>query len=208
MSDQGIPDPASVPNADSADLLLNLIARRRSIKPAQFSDQPVPDEIVQQMLEAANWAPTHGMTEPWRFFVYSGDARLRLGQQLADLYDQVTPVERRKPGKAEKLITSARQSSHLILIAMQRQPSGKIPEIEEIEAVACAVQNLHLAATAFGVGGYWSSGNAICNDQLRDSLGLTSADRVLGLFYVGYPASDWPSGQRTPINEKVVWARE
>jgi nitroreductase len=88
---------------------------------------------------------------------------------------------------------------------MKRQDSEKIPEIEEVEAVACAVQNLHLTATAFGVGGYWSSGTAICSDLFRDYLGLNEKDRVLGLFYLGYPAKEWPDGQRQPIRDKTQW---
>lgn len=185
--------------------LNRLMQSRRSIKPADFSGKPVDDEIVRQMLHNANWAPTHGMTEPWRFFVYSGAAKEALGRRLADIYMEITPAESVKPTKAEKFKTNAEVSSHLIVIAMKRQESEKIPEIEEIEAVACAVQNLHLTATAFGVGGYWSSGKAICSEQLRDDVGLNEKDRVLGLFYVGWPAGQWPEGSRTPVDEKVVW---
>ncbi|MEQ9410765.1 MAG: nitroreductase [Fuerstiella sp.] len=197
----------SEPFADAINKisLKNLMESRRSIKPADFSGRRVSDEIIWQMLHNANWAPTHGMTEPWRFFVYADEARQQLGARLADIYRQITPAERQKPGKAEKMQASAEQSSHLIVIAMKRQLSEKIPEIEEIEAVACAVQNLHLTATAFGVGGYWSSGAAICSEQLRNDLGLSVRDRVLGLFYVGYPAGEWPVGRRTPIEDKVVW---
>ena len=108
--------------------LSSLIAARRSIKPAEFTDRPVTDEIVWQMLENANWAPTHGMTEPWRFFVYSGDSRITLGQKLAEIYRQITPSESVKPDKAEKLVTNARTSSHLILIGMKRQAARKIPD--------------------------------------------------------------------------------
>lgn len=191
--------------ADTSEIVTRVIARRRSIKPSQFSDTPVSDESVWKILESANWAPTHGMTEPWRFHVYAGESREQLGIRLSEIYNEITPPESRKPGKAEKLLTNARQSSHLIVIAMKRQESGKIPEIEEVEAVACAVQNLHLAATALGIGGYWSSGKAICSDQLRDWLGLGENDKVLGLFYVGYPAGDWPEGQRGPVTDKVTW---
>ena len=157
------------------------------------------------MLENANWAPTHGMTEPWRFFVHSGSAKTRLGRRLTEIYLKITPETAVKPAKAEKFQRNAELSSHLIIIAMKRQESEKIPEIEEIEAVACAVQNLHLTATAFGVAGYWSSGKAICSDLLRDDLGLGEKDRVLGLFYVGRPAGEWPEGTRTSIEDKVVW---
>ena len=195
--------PGLSPSA--SETLKTVIEQRRSIKPSMFSDQPVSDAIVRQMLSNANWAPTHGMTEPWRFFVYSGDAKTRLGERLAEIYCEVTPPESVKPGKAQKLIDNAKRSSHLIVIAMKRQQSEKIPEVEEIEAVACAVQNLHLTATASGVGGYWSSGRAICSTQLRDDLGLSDKDRVLGLFYVGYPEGDWPAGSRSTVDEKVVW---
>ena len=90
---------------------------------------------------------------------------------------------------------------------MKRQPSQKIPEVEEIEAVACAVQNLHLSAAAFGLGGFWSSNAAVCSDAMRDFLQLDPHDRVLGLFYLGYPSGSWPTSTRTPIEDKVCWQR-
>ena len=202
-------------NKDTADshaspdaVVTRLIESRRSIKPADFSDRRVEDALVWQMLRNANWAPTHGMTEPWRFFVFADAARLTLGRLLAEIYYQVTPVDSQKPVKAAKLLSNAERSSHLIVIAMKRQLSEKIPEVEEIEAVACAVQNLHLTATAMGVAGYWSSGNSICSDQLRQYLGLSSVDRILGLFYVGYSGTDWPIGSRSPVEGKVVWSSD
>ncbi|MCP4173168.1 MAG: nitroreductase [Fuerstiella sp.] len=204
-----------MPNEDTADthaspvaVVTKLIESRRSIKPADFSDRRVEDAFVWQMLSNANWAPTHGMTEPWRFFVFADAARLTLGKLLARIYHEVTPPESLKPAKAAKLVSNAERASHLIVIAMKRQASGKIPEVEEIEAVACAVQNLHLTATAIGVAGYWSSGAAICSEQLRQHLGLSGNDRVLGLFYVGYSGTDWPTGTRSSVEEKVVWSSD
>ena len=195
-------------HASSIAVVTRLIESRRSIKPADFSDRRVEDAQVWQMLRNANWAPTHGLTEPWRFFVFTDAARLKLGQLLAEIYYQVTPSASQKPAKAAKLLSNAERSSHLIVIAMKRQVSEKIPEVEEIEAVACAMQNLHLTATAMGVAGYWSSGKSICSDQLRQHLGLRSGDRVLGLFYVGYSSTNWPTGSRAPVEEKVVWSSE
>lgn len=189
----------------NSHVLQQLIEQRRSVKPKDFSSQRVDDSVVHQMLANANWAPTHGMTEPWRFFVYTRQARAVLGQRLAEIYRDITPPDSIKESKIQGFRSNAERASHLIVIAMQRQESEKIPEVEEIEAVACAVQNLHLTATAHGVAGYWSSGKAICSSHLRDFLGLTEKDRVLGLFYVGYPEGEWPSGSRTPIENKVTW---
>ncbi|MEZ6063040.1 MAG: nitroreductase [Planctomycetaceae bacterium] len=198
----------STESPSTVDILRRVIAGRRSIKPSEFREDPIPDDMIHDMLNNANWAPTHGMTEPWRFFVFCGDARRRLGEFLADVYDGMTPPELRKPAKGDQLISNACRSSHVIAIAMRRQVSEKIPELEEIEAVACAVQNLHLTATAYGIGGYWSSGAAICSSAFRDHLGLGEKDRVLGLFYLGYPANGWPQGSRTPFKDKVTWLHE
>jgi hypothetical protein len=49
--------------------VMDLIAKRRSIFPRDFSGEEVPREVIQQLLEAANWAPTHKKTQPWRFVV-------------------------------------------------------------------------------------------------------------------------------------------
>lgn len=189
----------------AADQIEQCIRSRRSIKPAEFSGDPVPDEVVDRMLEAANWAPTHGRTEPWRFFVYTQEARIELGQKVADLYLKITKPENCSPTTADKLKKFAAASSHLIVIAMKRQESGKISRVDEVAAVACAVQNLHLMATASGVAGYWSSAKAICNDLMKDHLGLSKDDEVLGLFYVGNAKCELPEGKRSPIADKVSW---
>jgi nitroreductase len=80
--------------------------------------------------------------------------------------------------------------------------------LDEIMAVACAVQNMHLTAAANGLGGFWSTNVAAISDAMRDFVGLDAKDRALGLFYVGYPAGDWPACERGPIDEKVEWKRE
>ena len=93
----------------------------------------------------------------------------------------------------------------LISIGMKRQESGKISELDEVQAVACAVQNMHLTAAAYGLGAFWSSNVAVCSDLMKRFIGLGEDDRVLGLLYVGYPEDGWPEGQRTPIADKVEW---
>lgn len=195
----------SIPNPDASRTLLEIIRNRRSIKPGDYLDTPISREILELLFEAANWAPTHGMTEPWRFVVFEGGAREELGAELARIYAARTPPEQFQTAKAEKLKRNPLLSPCILAIGMHRQPSGKIPEVEEVEAVACAVQNLHLMATALGVGGYWSSGSPICTDEFREFLQMPAGDLVLGLFYLGYPAKPWPSGTRTPAAEKIRW---
>ncbi len=179
------------------------IRNRRTVKPKLMTDRPVPDAIINEMLENANWAPTHDMTQPWRFTVFTGDARREVAELLAATYKEVTPPDSFKEKKYESLGTNPTRAPVLISIAMKRQDSEKIPEVEEVQAVACAVQNMHLTAAAHGVGAFWSSNAAVCSEQMKSFLGLDQRDQVLGLFYVGYP-QEWPTSDRSPIEDKVT----
>lgn len=186
----------------------DLIRRRRTLKPKQMDDREISREIIDQILENANWAPTHGMTEPWRFTVFTGDARRQLGEFLSATYKAIVPPDEFKPTKFENFLVNPTLVPAVLSIGMKRQESGKIPEVEEVEAVACAVQNIHLSATSFGLGGFWSSNVAAVSDQMREYVGLDEGDRALGLFYLGYPNCDWPDSTRTPIGDKVTWRSE
>ena len=172
-----------------------------------MANRDIPLDILQQMLENANWAPTHGMTEPWRFSVFMGAAREKLASFLAETYKAITPVEIFKPNKYEGMRENAMLAPAVIAIGMKRQPSKKISELDEIQAVACAVQNMHLTATAHGLGGFWSTNIAAVSSEMAAYIGLDKEDRALGLFYVGYPKVDWPTGSRQPMEDKVRWVQ-
>lgn len=188
------------------DEINRLIKNRRTITPEQFDpEQKVNDAIIQQMLENANWAPTHGLTEPWRFTVFTGDGLKKLAAFQSSLYKQLTPPEEFKQAKFDKLFARPLKASHVIAICMKRQEKEKIAEIEEIEAVACAVQNMQLTASAYGVGAFWSSGGITYKDAAKPFFGLLEKDRLLGFLYIGYPRKEWPEGKRSDVGEKVVW---
>lgn len=183
-----------------------LIRRRRTIKPADMSEKPVEPGILAAILENGNWAPTHGMTEPWRFFVFTGDGRQRLADFCQDLYRKVTPEDQVRSEKLEKLGRQPLMAPVVIALGMKRQDIEKIPELEEIEAVACAVQNMHLTASALGMAAFWSSPPVSYTDEMRKWLGLTDPrDKCLGFFYLGWPKSEeWPEGKRGDIMDKVT----
>ena len=184
------------------------IRGRRTIKPKLFSDKPIEEALINRMLENANWAPTHGMTEPWRFHVFVGDARKRLADFLAATYKEISPADEFKPNKYESMGRNPMLAQAVIVVGMKRQEAGKITELDEIMAVACAVENMHITAAANGLGAFWSTNVAAVSDQMRNFIGLSGEDRALGLFYLGYPEGDWPTGQRESIAEKIEWVRE
>ncbi|WP_020532165.1 nitroreductase family protein [Flexithrix dorotheae] len=185
-----------------------LIKSRRSVFVDQFSEQTIDKKIIEQLLENANWAPSHGKTEPWRFFVFSGDGLKKFADFQSGLYKKLTAPENFSEAKFTKLKAKPLKASHIIAVAMKRQESEKIPEIEEVEAVACAVQNIYLTATAYGIGGYWGSGGVTYWEEAKDFFGLGDKDKLLGFFYLGYPKHELAEGKRGDISQKVEWIEE
>jgi len=193
----------------NTDEVSRLIRNRRTIKPEQYDQsKTVERSIVVQMLENANWAPTHGMTEPWRFTVFAGEGLRQLAEYQAEQYKELTPSEKFKEKKYEQLTTRPLHASYVIAIGMKRQESGKIPEVEEIEAVACAVENMYITASAYGVGTYWTTGGITYYEEVKPFFNLGNDDRLLGFLYVGYPNIEWPDSQRYPIDDKVRWVEQ
>src|SRR5690606_28673567 len=182
-----------------------LIRERRTIYPEQFSDRKVHREQVEVILTNRQWAPTHGNTQPWRFKVFMEDGLTTLSDFLGKTYLELTPPELQNDMKLGKLISRPLKSSVVIAVCMERQPEEKILEIEEIEAVACAIQNMHLTATAYGLGGFWSTPKLIYSQQMNDFLQLNEKDKCLGLFYLGYPSIEWPKAHRKPLEYTTEW---
>lgn len=181
-----------------------LIKSRRSIFPKSYNDKPIPKETIQQILENANWAPNHKKTEPWRFKVFhSQGSREDLGNYIANWYKETMPSGKFLEKKYKKLYDNPTKSACVIAICMQRDKEERVPEWEEVAAVACAVQNMHLTCTELGIGAYWSSTKAIISAD--EFLNLTEGERCLGLFFMGnYENIAFPA-KRQPIENKVVW---
>jgi nitroreductase len=166
----------------------------------------IPDETVNQLLALADYAPTHGRTEPWRFYVYGGEALARFGKEHAELYWQHTAEDKRQEATFEKLKHNVEKASHLIIAVMARGANVKIPQIEEVAAASAAIQNVLLGAEALGIASFWSSGGMTHTQALKSYLHLQPEDIVLGLIFLGYtdePAKE--SVRNTPLSEKIKW---
>lgn len=186
----------------------DLMKNRRTIYPEQFSDRKVHKEQIELLLNNAQWAPNHGNTQPWRFKVFTEKGLQKLSDFLGETYLKLTPKELQDDMKLAKMITRPLKSSVVIAICMERQKEEKILEIEEIEAVACAIQNLHLSCTAYGLGGFWATPKLIYTSEMNSFLNLGIKDKCLGLFYIGYPAIEWPKSHRKPIEYTTEWIAE
>lgn len=188
------------------DQINELIRSRRSTFPKQYAPgKQVPDEIVRQLLENANWAPNHKQTEPWRFTVYTGEGLKTFAQFQADKYKEKAGASFAQD-KYDNMLKNPQLASHIISLGMKRHEG--LPEMEEIAAVACAVQNMYLTAAAYGVGCYWTTGGVTFNESAKPFFGLGEEDKLLGFLYVGVIAVPSPAGRRKPIEEKVNWVRQ
>lgn len=186
----------------------HLMRNRRSVFPDQFeAGKPIADDIIHEILENARWAPNHGQTEPWHFVVFTGEGLKILAQFQSELYKE-TAGEKFKEASYQKLQRNPLLASHVIALCMKRDPNKKHPEVEEIAAVACAVENIYLSVTAYGLGGYWTTGGVTYNGKAKPFFGLGEDDKLLGFFYLGHVAIPSPAGKRKPLEEKVVWIRD
>ena len=97
------------------------------------------------------------------------------------------------------------ESSHIIAVGMKRDEKNSIPEWEELGAVFCAIENMYLTATAYGIGCYLSTGGITGFEEAKSYFGLGKEDKLLGFFNIGIPNNAQRLGKRRPIIEKVKW---
>jgi nitroreductase len=188
--------------------ITDIIKDRRTIYPEQYSERKVHREQIEKILQNATWAPTHGKTQPWRFKVFLDNGKTKLSDFMAHWYLNNVPHEQFNEKKLTNLRERPLQSSVVIAICMERQPEERISELDEILAVGCAVQNMHLTCTAYGLGAFWATPALIGTPELKNFLGLGEKDKCLGLFYIGYPAIEWPKAHRKPIEYVTEWIQD
>lgn len=192
----------------NAEQLNALIRERRSVFPQFYTGEKVDDTIVEQMLENARWAPTHKMTEPWRFIVFTENGIRQLAEEQSKLYKEVT--ERNGTFREDKytsLKSKPLLSSHIIAVCMHRDPKKSVPEVEEVGAVYCAIENMYLTATAYGVGCYLSTGGITYFPEAKPLFDLGENGVLIGFLHVGKPKSPITGGKRKAIAEISNWIR-
>ena len=190
------------------EVLNQLIRERRSTYPIHFDPtSKIDNAVIAEMLETAIWAPTHGLTQPWAFRVFHGNGIRDFFYKIRDIYLEITPGDKVKAGKLDKYEEKISQVSHVIAVCMIRDPGRKYPELEEIVATACVIENIYLCIQAYGLAGYLSTGDVCYTRQIREFLGLGPEDICLGFFQLGIPKQgiNRPLRKRIPASEKTIW---
>jgi nitroreductase len=189
---------------EPATAVLDAIRQRRSY-PFMAADVP-PRDVIETLLDAANRAPNHHLTQPWRFFVFTGAARQRLGEQMEEATSRrqsagdggVPPRRRNWPQTFRR--------APVVIAAAAVPADAHVPFWEEAAATAAAVQNLLLAAHALGLAAIWRSSGT--GPEAAEVLGLPPEAQVLGYVYLGYPDPNGPplrDKPRRPHTDFVQW---
>ncbi|WP_158591629.1 nitroreductase family protein [Deinococcus cavernae] len=191
--------------AQTAPIVLDTIRQRRTIDLLKLKPDPVPQDVLEAILTAATWAPTHGKHQPWRFTVFTGEGRRQLADLFARAYAASSAKDAGSPDAQENQRMRVMRAPVWISLELHVPQPPRFPQWEEEHALAAAAQNMLLAATAFGLASKWVSGVAMISPLTAHELG---APELRGFIFLGYAAEQPKDSTRTPLEEKVVWVRD
>lgn len=122
---------------------------------------------------------------------------------MAESYRKTVNQDEFSVARYEKLKTNPIKAGCVLAVCMQRDPEERVPEWEEIASVAMAVQNIWISASAYGIGGYWSTPKVI--EKMSDHVTMNTGEKCIGLFYMGYFKEAPINRKRSPIDQKLTW---
>ncbi|HYE08098.1 MAG TPA: nitroreductase family protein [Planctomycetota bacterium] len=186
------------------DQVAQVIRARRTHK--SFTGEPVDRAQIAELLDLARWAPNHRLSEPWRFTVIEHAAIPRLIAFLRSAPEIIAfPDPAKGAAKLAKLLERLPTAGALIQVTWMRQLETAI-DFEDHAAAAAAVQNLLLAASAAGLGSYWSTSPALTHPLTLGWCGIdTDKQGFLGCIWLGHPADQPQAPTRRPLDERVRW---
>jgi nitroreductase len=146
--------------------------------------EPAPgDPEIEQMIRIATRVPDHGRLTPWRFILYRGDVRQKIGELLADLADRREgPLSE---GRRQQEMARFSRAPLVIGVISSPKEHPKIPQWEMFLSAGAAAMNLVLAANAFGYGANWITNWYSDTEEGRRILGLAPHERVVGFVHIG-----------------------
>lgn len=185
-----------------ASPIIEFLLSRNSVPIHEMKEPGPADAEIAQMIAVASRVPDHGRLEPWRFILYRGDARLRVGEELAAL------AERREGPLSDVRLNQERTrfSRAPLVIGVVSSPKNhpKIPQWEMLLSGAAAAMNLVIAANALGYGANWITNWYSDTEEGRRILGLAPQERVIGFVHIG--SHDGPVQERPRPDTASLYA--
>ena len=186
------------------DAYETILSRRMVSK--VLPEAPTKQEI-EALLEAAVRAPTHHLTQPWRFLVLKGSALDDLGEAMAQRIVEMDPAPEGLQDKIDLEKSRPHRAPVIIVIIYTPSSHPKAIEVEDRYSIGAATENLLLAAHAEGLGAYWRTGPASEFPGVKRHLGLDDDEEIAGFVYVGYPDPEAPTtmSDREPSPARTIW---
>ena len=181
--------------------VIEVIHKRHSV--GKMSQQLVPRELIDQLLDAAVQAPNHYKVRPWRFVVLIGKGREKLGDIMADIFQQKFPDLKSEAKEKER--AKPLRSPVIIAVGVDKPMDPRVLEIENVCAAAAACQNILLTAHALGLGGHWRTGEAARDPRIKKFLGFSEDQYLIAFLYIGYPEGIAEPYQRMGFEDRTVW---
>jgi nitroreductase len=157
------------------------IRARRTHK--QYGEEPVPEDVVRELVELARWAPNHKLTNPWRFRLLGPETRAALDALVG-----------------EQEVAKLRRAPTLVLVTAVRSDDPVLAE-EDVQATAAAAYAMLLGSTARGLASYWRTPACFREPAVRAQLGLGENEILVALVHLGPPASDPPPKERAAVDD-------
>ena len=165
-------------------------ARRTSMIVDQ--ERAVPVDLVTELCGLATWAPNHKRTWPWRFAVFTGDGRARLGEAMAD---EMRRADFGDDAKRAKTSLKYLRTPMTLVVACAPHDDETL-DAENRDAVAAGIQNLLLGATTLGLASFWSTPALPRPGAVLELCGFDPDDRLVGIVYLGWATQDCPAPER------------
>jgi len=179
------------------DLLLKLMSSQGTVR--HFKSNPVPEEYLEKIIQAARWAPSGANTQPWDFIVVKDPGlKEEIAHIFVESHQRAKKEDREFPYETgEKLRRRFMDPPILIVVCTDTRFMKAYPKVgyrEQILNVSmgAAIQNMMLAANALGLGLSWGTVNTLNRDKLQKLLGVPAHSRVLEVLQLGYPAKRAP----------------
>lgn len=167
-----------------SDFAETLIASRQNTSPRRLAEPGPSVTELARILRAAAAAPDHGLLRPWRFVVVPDARRSDLAEVFAlALID-------RDPGATLDQIEAARDKAHrspllMLVVARLAADEARIPSLERMVSVGCAVQNMLLMAHSLGLGSGLTSGQAMQSVRMRGLFKLAEGEEAVCFVNMG-----------------------
>ncbi len=185
-----------------------LKTRRSSL--SMTLDSPGPDRAqLREMLTIASRVPDHGKLAPWRFELWTRDARKMMHGKLAELLMSMelpagAPTEKSKMQQGSDKILHA---PCVVAVISRAADHPKIPKWEQVLSAGAVCQNLLMAANAHGFEAQWLTAWYIYEDRARPILGLSDGEQIAGIIHIG--SCNTPKSERPrPDLDSIFKIRE